>query len=108
MTVRKQRRIAGGKCVNSVASAGHVEPLDRRTLLSVSLKFNIIDPTNKYLSIRPQLQAQLNAAGAEWSTHLLGNATLEYDVQFSEAAPPATSVDTVRMAMGAAKSAQVV
>src|SRR5690242_8434932 len=100
MTVRKQRRIAeiaGGKRVKSpgrLQRAEHVEPLDRRTLLSVAFKFNIVDPTNKYASIRNDLQAQLNAAGAEWSTHLLGNATLEYDVNFSEAAPPATSADT--------------
>jgi Ca2+-binding RTX toxin-like protein len=82
--------------------------LDRRTLLSVAFTFNIIDPTNKYASIKNDLQAQLNAAGAEWSTHLLGNTTLQYDVAFTDATPPPTNNLTVRMAVGAAKSAQVV
>src|SRR5262245_49755039 len=61
-----------------------VEALDRRTLLAVSFKFNIIDPTDKYKSVRTQLQTVLAAAAHEWSTHLSGNASLEYDVAFSE------------------------
>ena len=40
-----------------------IEALDRRVLLSVAFKFNIVDPTNQFKSIRPQLQTLLNAAG---------------------------------------------
>ena len=46
-----------------------IEALDRRVLLSVAFKFNIVDPTNQFKSIRPQLQTLLNAAGGEWAPH---------------------------------------
>src|SRR5690242_15505374 len=109
MTVRKQRSFGSGKSVAAWRSTpALVEELDRRTLLSVSFTFNIIDPTNKYASIKSQLQAQLNAAGAEWSTHLVGNAALQYDVAFTNAVPPLPSFTSVRLAQGAVKSAQVV
>ncbi|MEO6435128.1 MAG: hypothetical protein ABIP55_05135, partial [Tepidisphaeraceae bacterium] len=82
-----------------------MEPLDSRTLLAVNFSFNIIDPQEQFKSIRPKLQAILNAAGAEWSTHLQGNASLQYDVGFSNTAPP---FRTIELASGAAKSAQVI
>jgi Ca2+-binding RTX toxin-like protein len=82
-----------------------MEQLDDRTLLAVTFQFTIIDPLNKYKSIRTPLQAALNAAGAEWATHLTGNATLEYNVEFSDALKPN---NPLQVADGAAKSAEVV
>ena len=82
-----------------------MEPLDDRTLLAVTFEFTIIDPSDKYKSIRPQLQTLLNNAGAEWGTHLIGNAKLEYIVQFSETLNPN---NPAQIADGAAKSAEIV
>lgn len=91
-----------------------VEALDRRVLLSVSFKFNIIDPTNQFKNIKPQLTNLLNAAGGEWASHLdvpTRDVTLEYDIGFSNDAPPATATFTgfsIQLLSGAAKSAQVI
>ncbi|HYO07730.1 MAG TPA: calcium-binding protein [Tepidisphaeraceae bacterium] len=85
-----------------------IEPLDARTLLSVAFKFNIIDPTGAYKSIRPQLQTLLNAAGGEWAQHLAvsqHDVTLEYDVTFDKA-PQAGLYP--QLASAAAKSGQVI
>jgi Ca2+-binding RTX toxin-like protein len=98
-------RSASRNAASRRAVGACIERLDTRTLLSVSFKFNIIDPTNRFASIRAPLLATLNAAGAEWSTHLLGNATLEYDVGFTDKAS-ATKVQP--LATGAAKSAEVI
>jgi Ca2+-binding RTX toxin-like protein len=84
-----------------------MEALDRRTLLSVSFKFNIIDPTNKYAGIHADLQRLLNAAGSEWTTHLLGNASLEYNVGFTD--DPAPIIGGIpKLATGAAHGASVI
>lgn len=85
-----------------------MEPLDPRMLLAVNFSFNILDPSGKYNSLRPKLQALLNAAGEEWSTHMQGNANLQYDVSFSETAPTPLHNQPPILADGAAKSAQIV
>jgi hypothetical protein len=115
--VRAQRRSVSGQRVSSRrrsqaqlhraarAARAVMEPLDERTLLAVTFKFTIIDPLNKYKSIRNQLQASLNAAGAEWATHLTGNASLEYNVEFSDQLKPNNAG---QIADGAAKGASVV
>src|SRR3954468_18432071 len=66
-----------------------IEALDRRTLLSVAFKFNIVDPTNTYAAIKPQLQGLLDAAGADWAQYIdiQHDVTLEYDVNFSKETP---------------------
>lgn len=92
----RKRRRSSGACI---------EPLDRRVLLAVNFTFNIIDPQNQHASFKPKLQALLNAAGQEWSTHLVGNATLEYDVAFESGVQ---SGSVVTLATGAAKSAQII
>jgi Ca2+-binding RTX toxin-like protein len=84
-----------------------MEALDTRMLLAVTFKFNIVDPGGTFNSLRTKFQALLDAAGHEWSTHLIGNATLEYDVGFADKAPPSqfnglSIVD--RLAQGGAKS----
>ena len=45
----------------------------------------------------------LNAAGEEWSTHMQGNANLQYDVSFSETAPTPLHNQPPILADGAAK-----
>ncbi|MEA2734237.1 MAG: hypothetical protein QOE14_688 [Humisphaera sp.] len=99
------RQRARGQAALAQATRPCMEALDDRTLLAVSFEFTISDPTNKYKSIRPQLQAILNAAGHEWSTHLNGTAKLQYNVAFSETLP---QNDPLALATGAAKSAEII
>ncbi len=81
-----------------------MEPLDQRTLLAVTFKFTILDPDNRHKSIRPQLQKLLDAAGAEWATHLVGTASLEYNIGFVDKVPPGE----VQLAAGASKTAELI
>ena len=93
-----------------------MEELDRRTLLSVSFTFNIIDPNNALGDNRSKMQTILNAAGGLWASHLSvpeHDVTLEYDVNVVPNAPPADIVaqseaaelnETVVLMTGAPKS----
>jgi len=91
-----------------------IEALDRRTLLSASFTFNIIDPNNTYAQYHAELQNLLNAAGGEWASHLNvpeHDVTLNYDVAFSTEAPRKIITSTgytLQLAVGAAKSAQLI
>lgn len=78
--------------------------------MSVSFKFNIIDPNNTYGAYKTKLQTILNAAGGEWASHLNvpeRDVVLEYDVAFSTQTPPVgvgTTAYQIQLASGAAKS----
>lgn len=85
-----------------------MEALDERTLLAVTFEFTIFDPSGKYKATVPKLQALLNAAGHEWSTHLQGNAKLEYIVGIVDSVPDESRSAQRRLADGAAKSAEVI
>src|SRR4051812_43703486 len=82
-----------------------MEPLDQRTLLTVTFKFTILDPNDQFKSIRAPLQKLLNAAGQEWGTHLIGSASLEYNIGFVDKVPPGNQV---QLAAGASKTAELV
>ena len=88
-----------------------MEPLDDRTMLVVSFEFQIEDPSGKYKTLVPQIQRLLNAAGHEWSTHLNGNAKLEYLVGIVDAFPPGGPTKPgvqPALAEGSAKSAEAI
>ena len=78
-----------------------IEPLDRRILLAVNFKFTIVDPTGQYNAYHTKLQALLNAAGGEWSSHLSSpnrDVTLDYDVSFSNDVLQKNQTEIVRSA----------
>ncbi len=112
--MRSSRRPVAKRRSSRALSKAFVESLDRRVLLSVSFSFNIIDPNNTYAQYHAQLQTLLTAAGGEWASHLNepeNEVTLNYDVAFSTEAPKKILTDegyTLEMALGAAKSAQLI